>query len=157
MRLDHGAIRALLPHRFPMLLLDRVDHVVPGERLHATKAITATEPCYRDLPDGIPPSAYAYPVPLIIESLAQAAGLLWLLSPTSPDPDHLLMLTSLRNVRIESRVYPGDVLRLEAIVGHIGKDAAHGRGEIWSGNRRIATMGSFLAVSRPCVEILARC
>ncbi|CAM5265594.1 hypothetical protein SCALM49S_01164 [Streptomyces californicus] len=44
-----SGIKQVLPHRYPMLLVDRVDELVPGERLTARKAVTANEPWYQDL------------------------------------------------------------------------------------------------------------
>lgn len=156
--LDHAAIQTLLPHRFPILLLDRVDDFVAGDRLTASRTITAAEPCYNRLPDGLPRSAYAYPVPLLLESFAQAAGVMWLLSMRASDAqDHVLVLAGLRDCRIESAAFPGDVLRHVARFGHMGKDAAYGMGETCVGNRRIATMGTFLAVRRPRAEVFGRC
>lgn len=145
--LDRSAIEALLPHRTPILLLDQVDEFVPDDRLVASRTISAGEPCYRG-------STGAYPVPLLLESFAQAAGLLWLLSLGEPAGNHLLLLARLRDCRIEDAAFPGDVLRHVVRFGHRGQDAAYGSGETWAGDRRIATMGRFLAVRRPRAEVL---
>jgi 3-hydroxyacyl-[acyl-carrier-protein] dehydratase len=148
--LDHAAIRDILPQRFPMLLLDRVVVEEPGVAVTGYKAVTAAEPCYRDLPDRLPAAAYAYPVSLLLESFGQAAAVLWLHTGGSPprDADAVLMLGALRDCRIEGAVYPGDVLRHEVRLEHATPGAAFARGETWIGDRRVATMGTFVAVTR---------
>ena len=147
--LDRSAIEALLPHRSPILLLDQVDEFVPGDRLVASRTIGADEPCYRRLPE----SARAYPVPLLLESFAQAAGIFWLLSLGEPAGDHLPLLAGLRDCRFSSPAFPGDVLRHVVRFGRRRQDAAFGMGETSVGGRRIATMGRFLAVRRPRAEV----
>lgn len=149
--LDRSAIVRVLPHRPPILLLDRVDELVPGERLVASRTISADEPCYR----GLSCLAHAYPVPLVLESFAQAAAVLWSLSDGEPAAgDQLPLLAGLRDCRFSSAAFPGDVLRHVVRFGHRKSDAAYGMGETWVGDRRIATMGRFLAVRRPRAEVL---
>jgi 3-hydroxyacyl-[acyl-carrier-protein] dehydratase len=144
--LDRSAIEALLPHRPPILLLDRVDEFIPGDRLVASWTVGADQPCYRGL-------SGAYPIPLVLESFAQAAGLLWLLSLGEPAGDHLLLLAGLRDCRFSSSAFPGDLLQHVVRFGHRRQDAAYGMGETWVGDRRIATMGRFLAVRRLRAEV----
>ncbi|MEU5695833.1 beta-hydroxyacyl-ACP dehydratase [Actinosynnema sp. NPDC020468] len=150
--LDHARIRALLPHRHPMVLLDRVESIEPGVRLIATKAVTVTEPCYRDLPDTAPASAYAYPVSLLLESFGQAAAVLWLHGGRRPD-GLLPMLAALRDCVLEHPVYPGDVLRHEVLLEHGGEGVSTASGTTRVGDRRVAVMGSFLAVVRPRTDL----
>jgi 3-hydroxyacyl-[acyl-carrier-protein] dehydratase len=147
--LDHAGIRALLPQRYPMLLLDRVVDVAVGERLTALKAVTAAEPCYRDLPDGAGPAAFAYPASLLVESFGQAAAVLWLLSRPHEAPGRLPVFAALRDVALIGRAYPGDVLRHEVRLDQLLDRTAFGSGETWVGDRRIAMVGSLLAVVRP--------
>jgi 3-hydroxyacyl-[acyl-carrier-protein] dehydratase len=152
--LDRAAIEALLPHRPPILLIDQVDDFVHGVRLVASRTISVDEPCYQGLPGGLPGSAYAYPVPLLLESFAQSAGLLWLLSTSASEAgDSVIMLAGIRDCRIESAAFPGDVLRHVPKCGHQRRDAAYATGETWVDNRRIATIGSLLAVRRPRAEV----
>ncbi len=156
--LDQAMIRSLLPHRHPMVLLDRVDHIEPGVRAVASKAITATEPCYRDLADAAPPWAYAYPVSLLLESFGQAAAVLWLQSAqaetSSGWSDWLLVLGAIRHCRFDGEAFPGDVLRHEVRLDHMTESTGLASGESWVGERRIAVMGSFLALLRPYSELL---
>jgi 3-hydroxyacyl-[acyl-carrier-protein] dehydratase len=164
--LEHAQLRAILPHRYPMLLLDRVLAVTPGASLTAVKAVTGCEPCYRALPDGLPPERYAYPVSLMLESFGQAAAVLWLLSAgdrsagdrsagdrPAGDAD-VLMLAVVRDFQLHGEAYPGDVLRHEVRLDHALDGAGIGVGEIFVGDRRIAAVGSLLAVVRPSQSLL---
>ena len=70
--LDIDQIRAMLPHRYPFLLVDRVTECVPGEHLTAIKNVTINEPFFQ----GHFPEKPVMPGVLIIEALAQASGIL---------------------------------------------------------------------------------
>lgn len=105
-------IRARLPHRFPMLLVDRVTELVPGERLVALKAVTCNEPWYAELGPEHPESAFAYPATLLVESWCQSAGVLatW----EAPNPDVLsgqvMLFGGMSGVVFHGPVLPGDVV-----------------------------------------------
>jgi 3-hydroxymyristoyl/3-hydroxydecanoyl-(acyl carrier protein) dehydratase len=148
--LEHGQIQAMLPQRYPMLLLDRALHVTPGIAMTAVKAVSATDPCYRSVPAGAPPEAYAFPVSLLVESFGQAAAVVWLSRhPELDATGSLPLLAVVRDFRIEGDVRPGDVIRHEVQMDHAVDGAGFGTGEIFVGDRRIATVGSLLAVVRP--------
>jgi 3-hydroxyacyl-[acyl-carrier-protein] dehydratase len=138
MRLEHSDIAALLPHRYPMLLLDRVDAVRPGETLHAYKAVTGCEPCYRGIAPDQPADRYAYPASLLIESFGQAAAVLWLLSQQTRAVG-LPMFTAAKDCVIRHAV------RLEQAVD----GAAFAAGTSWVGDDKVAEFGSLMAVIRP--------
>lgn len=97
-------IPALLPHRYPILLVDHVTDLVAGERLTAIKAVTRNEPCYADESAGP-----AYPVALLLESWVQAAALL-AVYPDGPAPETDLLLGSVGNVTVGRPVLPGEVV-----------------------------------------------
>lgn len=107
-----AAIRGRLPHRFPMLLVDRVTELVPGARLTAIKAVTCNEPWYSGLGPDTPDEDFRYPQTLLIESWCQAAGVLatW----EDPQPDVLggkvMLFGGMSGVEYHLPVYPGDVL-----------------------------------------------
>jgi 3-hydroxyacyl-[acyl-carrier-protein] dehydratase len=155
--LDHGQIRRILPHRYPILLLDRVLSVEPGASIRAIKAISACEPCYAALPDGLESDSYAYPVSLLIESFGQAAAVLWMLSAACQEGGgDILLFAAARNCVIESSAYPGDVLCHSARIGRMLDGAALVEGETLAGDRRIAVMGSLIAAIRPAHTIQTR-
>ena len=155
MAADLPAIRALLPHGPPALLIDRVLELHPHRRILATKALTAAEPCYGGLRRDAPLSAYAYPASLLLESFGQAAALLWLLSEGgSVGADSVLMLVGARDCRIEGRALPGDTLAHRARLEHVVGDNVLVAGETYVGDSRIASVGSMMAVRRPRTAVL---
>lgn len=146
--LDHAAVRALLPVRHPMLLVDRVVGGVPGRWIESVKSVTGAEPCYRGLAEGLPADAYAFPRSLALESFGQTSALLWL-GGDHGGPDGLLMLAAIRDCRFTGAAFPGDQLRHIARLDHMVGPNAFLHGEIWAGDRQLATVGSLIAVSRP--------
>ncbi|HWF74202.1 MAG TPA: hypothetical protein VG186_12695 [Solirubrobacteraceae bacterium] len=152
---DLRAIRAVLPHGHPALLIDRVVELEPGHRILATKAITVGEPCYRGVPAGAPGAAYAFPASLLLESVGQAAALLWLLGERGGvGSDSVLMLVAGRDCRIEGRAGPGDVLRHVARIDQVVGDNVFVSGETYVADSRIATVGSMMAVMRPRAAVI---
>lgn len=145
---EHADIRAVLPQRHPLLLVDRVLDLRPGSSIRTIKAVTGTEPCYADLPDGH--GCYAYPHSLLIESFGQSAALLWLDNQElADDPERVLMFVGARNYRFEGSAHPGDVVRHEVQLDSVLVDTAIASGETWVGERRIATVTSLIAARRP--------
>ncbi len=149
--LDHAAIRGLLPHGHPMLLIDRVVALTPGVSIEGEKAISGSEPCYRYLEPAASRDRFAYPTSLLLESFGQAAAILWLVSAgrgSVPDGS-ALMLAAARDCRIEGRAHPGDTLRHVARIDRILGDAVLVEGEVLVSGRRLARIGSMIAVMRP--------
>lgn len=98
-----------LPHRYPFLLVDRVESYVANSNLIAVKNVTASENYF----EGHFPGKPIMPGVLIIESLAQATGLLISLSEDNQKMDGLYYLLGINNARFKRMVLPGDVLTLE--------------------------------------------
>jgi 3-hydroxyacyl-[acyl-carrier-protein] dehydratase len=149
--LDHAAIRNLLPQGHPMVLVDRVLALDPGVSILGVKAITGSEPCYRHLAAGARREHVAYPVSLMLESFGQTAAILWLvgMGGSAVRDDHVLMLVAVRDCTIEGRAFPGDVLRHVARLDQVVGDNVFVEGEILVDDRRVATIGSMMAVMRP--------
>ncbi|BBD07058.1 3-hydroxyacyl-ACP dehydratase FabZ [Desulfovibrio ferrophilus] len=107
---DIQQIFELLPHRYPFLMVDRVTEVVPGESLKAFKNVTVNEPFFQGHFPGLP----VMPGVLMCEALAQAGGLLALLSDEEMSKgDNVFLFTGIDKVRFRRRVVPGDKLDLE--------------------------------------------
>lgn len=105
--LDLLAIRAILPHRYPFLLVDRIEEL-EEERIVGIKNVTANEPFFV----GHFPEFPVMPGVLIVESMAQVAGVLVLKS--IPDRDKkLVFLASIEEAKFRRPVSPGDQLRIE--------------------------------------------
>jgi len=104
-------IQHLLPHRYPFLLVDRLIELEPDKRAVAIKNVTINEPFFQGHFPGHP----VMPGVLIVEAMAQAAGLLTQISSrlkgTTGSP--LFYLAKVDNARFNAPVVPGDQLRLE--------------------------------------------
>jgi len=104
-------IRKVLPHRYPMLLVDRVLEIEPGKRIVALKNVTANEEIFQ----GHFPGRPVMPGVLVIEGMAQAGGILLL--HDRPDREgKLLLFTGIERARFRRPVVPGDQLRYEVEV-----------------------------------------
>ena len=106
--MDIQRILRLLPHRYPVLLVDRVVECVAGSHIRAYKNITFNEPFFQ----GHFPGAPIMPGVLILEALAQTGGLLAVSGMDSLD-DKLFLFTGLDGVKFRRQVVPGDRLDLE--------------------------------------------
>ncbi|MER3546242.1 MAG: 3-hydroxyacyl-[acyl-carrier-protein] dehydratase FabZ [Rhodanobacteraceae bacterium] len=106
---DAERIAAILPHRYPFLLVDRVIELEPNQRLVALKNVTVNEPFFQGHFPGHP----VMPGVLIVEALAQASGLLIGLSAPREGRDALFYLAKVENARFNRPVFPGDQLRLQ--------------------------------------------
>jgi 3-hydroxyacyl-[acyl-carrier-protein] dehydratase len=104
-------IQALLPHRYPFLLVDRVIEIVPNVSVVAIKNATINEPFFQ----GHFPSHPVMPGVLIVEAMAQTAGLLTQISRrlNGDEGSPLFYLVKIDNARFSAPVVPGDQLRLE--------------------------------------------
>ena len=104
-------IRTVLPHRYPMLLVDRVLEIERQKRIVALKSVSANEPFFA----GHFPRRPVMPGVLIVEGLAQAGGILLLEDPARR-ADKLVYLMSIERARFRRPVVPGDQLRYEVEV-----------------------------------------
>lgn len=109
--LDIGRIMEVLPHRYPILLVDRVLELEPGRRVVALKNVTINEPFFQGHFPGHP----IMPGVLIVEAMAQAGGML-LMDQLAATPGKLVYFMALDNVKFRKPVRPGDQLRLEVSV-----------------------------------------
>ncbi|SMC24773.1 3-hydroxyacyl-[acyl-carrier-protein] dehydratase [Andreprevotia lacus DSM 23236] len=120
-QMDVVEIMKYLPHRYPFLLVDRVLEVEPGKTLKALKNVTMNEPFFQGHFPGYP----VMPGVLILEALAQAAGVLSFKSvENQPSADTLYFFAGIDNARFKRQVVPGDQLTLQVEI------IAHKRG-IW--------------------------
>jgi len=102
-------ILELLPHRYPFLLVDRVTEFVTNERIKAIKNVTVNEPFFMGHFEQYP----VMPGVLIIEALAQAAGILSIRSEGERPENELYFFVGIDNARFKRQVVPGDQLTLE--------------------------------------------
>ena len=111
--MDIQEILAHLPHRFPMLLVDRVLECEPGKRILAIKNVTINEPFF----SGHFPHHPVMPGVLIVEAMAQAAAILSFRTlGTKPDDKSVYYFVGIDGARFKRPVCPGDQLLLEVLL-----------------------------------------
>ncbi|KMS61241.1 3-hydroxyacyl-[acyl-carrier-protein] dehydratase [Sphingobium wenxiniae] len=106
--MDVRGVMAALPHRYPMLLVDRVVSLVPGSAIHAVKAVSANEPFFQ----GHFPTRPIMPGVLIVEAMAQAAGVLAVETMQLANSGKLVYFMSIDGAKFRSPVEPGCLLDL---------------------------------------------
>ncbi|MGH7963568.1 MAG: 3-hydroxyacyl-ACP dehydratase FabZ [Candidatus Binatia bacterium] len=133
--MDTVEVSAILPHRYPLLLVDRVVEIEAGRRIVALKNVTINEPFF----SGHFPGRPLMPGVLLCEAVVQAGGLL--AHHTAPDTigrGNLAMLTALDRVRFRRQVTPGDQLRLEV-------QSVRRRGPFWKMRGTASVEGKVVA------------
>jgi len=120
---DIAEIMSILPHRYPLLLIDRILEIEPKKRIVALKNITFNEPQFT----GHFPDYPIMPGVLMIEAIAQAGGALLL--NEIPDRDQKLMVfTGIDDCKFRKPVIPGDQVRIEVTVLNWRTSAVRMRG-----------------------------
>ena len=107
--LDVKRVMAALPHRYPLLLVDRVESIVPDQSIVAIKAVTMNEQFFQ----GHFPGRPIMPGVLIVEALAQAAGVLAVESLNLANSGKLVYFMAIDNAKFRQPVEPGVLLKLE--------------------------------------------
>ncbi|MGB0466148.1 MAG: 3-hydroxyacyl-ACP dehydratase FabZ [Pontibacterium sp.] len=111
--MDVNEIREYLPHRYPFLLVDRVLELEKGESIVAIKNVTVNEPFF----NGHFPEHPVMPGVLIVEAMAQAAGILGFKTmDKKPQDGSIYYFVGSDKLRFKRPVVPGDQLKLEAKV-----------------------------------------
>jgi 3-hydroxyacyl-[acyl-carrier-protein] dehydratase len=108
--LDIDAIREILPHRYPLLLVDRIEEL-EGDRVVGIKCVTINEPFFV----GHFPEFPVMPGVLIVEAMAQVAGVL-VLSQIPDRKNKLVLLATVEEAKFRKPVRPGDRLRIEMTI-----------------------------------------
>jgi len=106
--MDIQKIMELLPHRYPFLLVDRIEEIEEGKRIVGTKNVTINEPFFQGHFPGHP----IMPGVLIIEAMAQVGGVFALVNDDIGD-DKVTYFVGIDKARFRRPVVPGDVLRFE--------------------------------------------
>ena len=117
---DLDRIKRMIPHRYPFLLIDRVDNIIKGKSAVGIKNVTANEPHFQ----GHFPDKPIMPGVMIVEAMAQTAGVLVVETLEMIDQDLLVYFMTLDKTRFRQLVEPGDVLELHVSI-------LRGRGKIW--------------------------
>ncbi len=131
---DLSLIQRIIPHRYPFLLVDRVEDVVLQERCVGIKNITYNEPQFQ----GHFPNMPIFPGVMIIEAMAQTAGVLVGLSMDLVDKGANVFFMGVEAAKFRRKVVPGDVLEL-----HV--KALRGGGRVWKFEGRAMVGGELAA------------
>jgi 3-hydroxyacyl-[acyl-carrier-protein] dehydratase len=111
--MDIHQVLAHLPQRFPFLMIDKVLECEPGKRIRAVKNVSANEPYF----PGHFPGRPVMPGVLILEAMAQAAGILvFRTQNTRPDGNSVYYYAGIDNARFKKPVAPGDQLEIEVTI-----------------------------------------
>ena len=129
--LGPAAIRELIPHRYPFLLVDRIEEVDPGVRAVGIKNVTQNEPFF----EGHFPDYPVMPGVLIVEALAQV-GAVGVMSKEE-FRGKLALFAGIDGVRFRRQVIPGDVLRLEVEISRLRGVAGRGKGSATVNGERV--------------------
>ena len=124
--LDIHEIQRLIPHRYPFLLIDRIIEMEPGKRIVGLKNVTINEPYFVGHFPGLP----IMPGVLILESMAQAGGVLVKKSMNVPD-EKLMFFMGIDKAKFRRPVVPGDQVRLEIDVLSLHARFARVRGKAY--------------------------
>jgi 3-hydroxyacyl-[acyl-carrier-protein] dehydratase len=135
--LDSVQIMSIIPHRFPFLLVDRIEELEAGKRAVGYKNVSIGEPFFQ----GHFPDYPVMPGVLIVEALAQVGAVAML--SLDEYKGKIAFFAGLDNVRFKRQVKPGDVLRLEVELGQIRRNIGSGTG-IATVNGEVACKGDFM-------------
>jgi 3-hydroxyacyl-[acyl-carrier-protein] dehydratase len=131
--MDINEIQTIIPHRYPMLLIDRIIELEPLKRIVGLKNITMNEAVFQGHFPGVP----VFPGVYIIEAMAQTGAVL--LMREIPDRDNkLLYFTGIDEAKFRRPVVPGDQLRLEVTVQRYKMGYAKLRGEAFVDGQLVA-------------------
>ena len=130
-------IQNLLPHRYPFLMLDRVVEYEANERIVCIKNVTINEPVF----NGHFPGTPVFPGVLIVEALAQAAGVLAFRSRNrSLNDGYIYYLAGTDKTKFKRSVIPGDQLRLEVEIINLRKHWMKASGKAYVGEKLVCSL-----------------
>jgi len=131
--IDTIGIQKLLPHRYPILLVDRILDYERGQWIRGVKNVTMGEQVFQ----GHFPKQPVFPGVLIIEAMAQTAGCLVTLDIPNPE-DKVMYFMSIDDVKFRKPVVPGDQMVMEIKILTIRRNIAKMRGEAFVDGNRVA-------------------
>lgn len=130
--LDIEDIKKIIPHREPMLLVDRIDEIVPGVSAVGYKGVTYNEPFFR----GHYPDHPVMPGVLIIEALAQTGAVA--IMSAEEYKDKLAFFGGINKARFKQQVTPGCLLRLETTLTKVKGPVGIGEGKAYVDDKLVA-------------------
>ena len=133
---DIALIKRCIPHRYPFLLIDRVEDIVADVSAVGIKMVTFNEPQFQ----GHFPDTPIFPGVMIIEAMAQSAAVMAMLSQGLVDTDSLVYFMGIDKAKFRRKVGPGDKLEL-----HIKTLRGGGAARVWKFEGRALVDGDVAA------------
>ena len=143
--IDLQRIMQMIPHRYPFLMIDRVENVIAGESAVGIKNVTINEPFFQ----GHFPSEPVMPGVLIIEAMAQTSAVLVVQTLGKAFEGKLVYFMSVDHARFRKPVVPGDRVHI-----HVVKD--RNRGNVWKFNAEAKVDGVLVAEATYAAMIIDR-
>jgi len=140
-------IRDLIPHRYPFLLVDRIEEVEPGVRAIGIKSVTQNEPFFQ----GHFPDYPVMPGVLIVEAMAQV-GAVGVMS-VEEYRGKLALFAGIDGVRFRRQVVPGDVLRMEVEIERLKGKIGRGKGRATVAGERVCEAELMFAFAERVEEL----
>jgi 3-hydroxyacyl-[acyl-carrier-protein] dehydratase len=141
---DIALIQRILPHRYPFLMIDRVEEISAGRSAVGIKCVTVTEPHFQGHFPGVP----IMPGVLIVEAMAQTAAVLVGLTLNLVDTNPLVYFMAIDEAKFRRKVGPGDVLRLQVTVERQRRDVWKFAGRAMVGDELAAEAGFTAMIDR---------
>ncbi|NPB07956.1 MAG: 3-hydroxyacyl-ACP dehydratase FabZ [Aquificae bacterium] len=146
--MDAREIMEVLPHRYPILLIDRITELEEGRRIVAVKSVSVNEPVFQGHFPGFP----LFPGVYILEAMAQAGGILMIKSLKLEIGKYAVLFAGIDGARFKRPVYPGDTLTLELEVVSLKRTLSKMKGVAKVGEE-VAAEATLLAVARKLEEV----
>lgn len=143
--LDAKQIMEIIPHRAPILMVDRILEMEPGKRVVAIKNVSANEPVFQGHYPGNP----IFPGVLIVEAMAQAGGVALMTMPEYASK--VPLFAGIDDCKFKRPVLPGDQLRLEVEIVAIKRGLGIGSGKAYVGDELKAEATIKFAMVDPSV------
>ncbi len=141
--LDRSQIEAIIPHRDPFLLIDRVLELEPGKRAVAERDLTGDEDVFRGHFPGYP----VFPGVLQVEALAQTGAVALLSVPENRGK--IALFAGIEKVRFRRQVVPGDTMRFEIEVATVRGPVGKGEGKVFVGGQLACAATLTFALTDP--------
>ncbi len=146
--LDAREIMEILPHRYPILLVDRIVEMEVGKRIVGIKNVSVNEPVFQGHFPGFPLMPGVY----ILEAMAQVGGILMIKSLGLEIGKYAIVFAGIDEARFKRPVYPGDQLLMELEVISLKKSLSKMRGTA-SVNSQVVATAILYAAARELSEI----
>lgn len=145
--LDYKKISVYLRNRFPFLMIDRAELIIPQEKAVAYKNTTINEWFYQ----GHFPDEPIYPGVLQLESMFQTAALA--VHTVKGNEDKKSYIAKVKNVVFHKNIVPGDIMRIEATICKYRRGIADAQGKVYSGGNLISEADFVLALPEVIVHV----